>query len=131
MRCELEKHFLRYACLFGTRKPVRSFKHLEDESPDFYIYFADRIAGYVHEWRLDGGDTAIIGHFAVGKDLMGMSFGESLIRGFANALQREKGVKRILFRERTKRPDAALFQRLGATLTGRIVDGIDEWEWVL
>lgn len=134
MRRELEQRFLDYACLYSTHVPVRSFKRLErmgKHEPDFYVYFAERQVGYVHRWRVACGDAVIVEHFAVGTELEGKGFGVPLVRGFATAVRRELGIRRILFREYKKRPaDAKLFQRLGATFKG-VVDGCEEWEWVL
>ncbi|WP_218619809.1 hypothetical protein, partial [Xanthomonas campestris] len=49
---------------------------------------------------------------------------------FAESIQRELGVARIVFRVRKFSPAyQQLFQRVGAIATGRMVDGIPEWEW--
>lgn len=51
---------------------------------------------------------------------------------FATAIKREKGVGRILFRERKLSVHyARLFTKLDAVDTRRVVDGIPEWEWTL
>lgn len=129
MRQALDKRFLEYARLYQGQSGLGRFRNAPEPSPNLYVYFALRHAGYVHEWVVEG-DMATIGHFAVAKELEGHGFGESLVRGFARAVHRELGVRRIRFRERRYSPAyARLFQRLGAVNTGRVVHGIPEWEW--
>jgi len=131
MRQELRVRFLHYARTFGSKRGVEHFGNAVEESPRLYVYFAGRHAGYIHEWRVEG-TTAIVGHFAVVKELEGKGFGEPLLRGFAEAAQRELGVAKIVFRVRKHSlAYEKLFVRVGAASTGRIVDGIPEWVWTL
>lgn len=133
MRSELRNNFRNYARLYGSKVGVTSLFGLHQQTSDLYVYFADRIVGYIHDWRLEEPDTVIICHFAVALDLKGLGFAEPLICGFGNAVREEKGVRRILFQERALRTedDARFFGRIGATPTGRVVDRNTEWEWII
>ncbi|WP_415916249.1 hypothetical protein SE336_15615 [Xanthomonas arboricola] len=129
MRQELRTRFLHYARTFGSQRGLEHFENAIEQSPNLYVYFAGRHAGYVHEWVLRGA-AATVGHFAVARELEGKGFGEPLLRGFAESVQRELGVARIVFRVRKFSPAyQQLFQRVGAIATGRVVYGIPEWEW--
>lgn len=131
MRTELRTRFLRYARTYRSQSGLMHFENANEASPNLYVYFAGRHAGYVHEWQ-QRGSTVMVGHFAVAKDLEGKGFGEPLLKGFAESVQRELGVTRIVFRVRTFSPaHRLLFLRVGAAATGRTVDGIPEWEWCL
>lgn len=93
MRQELEERFLNYARVFRGRRGLKHFRNATEQSPNLYVYFARRHAGYIHEWVVEG-TTAVVGHFAVVKELEWKGFGEPLLRGFAEAAQRELGVRR-------------------------------------
>lgn len=70
MRKELREKFLHYARAYQGTKGLKSFKRTVETAPNLYLYFAGRQAGYVHEWVLrKRGKVAVIGHFAVAKEL--------------------------------------------------------------
>lgn len=135
IRQALEHRLLEYACRYQEQKGIGTLLGPGAECPDLYI----RINGglpiaYIHEWRLNRSSrTAIVGHFAVEKDLVGKGFGEALARGFAKALCREFGVEKIVFSER-KYSNAyeQFFKRLGAQpqeCKGH--PGCPDWVWTI
>ena len=50
MRQEPRTRFLHYARTFGSQRGLKHFKNANEQSPNLYVYFAGRHAGYVHEW---------------------------------------------------------------------------------
>ena len=131
MRHQLRTRFMHYARTFQGKRGLKRFSNASSQTPNLYVYFAGRSAGYVHEWRLSGSDL-ILGHFAVDKALEGKGFGESLLRGFVCSAQRELGIKRVVFRLRKHSPAyTKLLLKVGAIDTGRVVDFNPEWHRML
>ncbi|WP_295840171.1 hypothetical protein [uncultured Xanthomonas sp.] len=135
IRHALEHRLLQYACLYQGRQGVGRLRNIEGLSTDLYV----RINGsmpmaYVHGWSLyPGNKVALVGHFAVEKDLVGKGFGEALARGFANALRQEFGTEQIVFSERSySASHEKLFKRLGAQpQERREYPGCPDWVWAV